>query len=174
MLCFPVCDIEGAVIVEAQEGETARSIAARVLLEGTASLAAPANNVSHVSGKPLAPFDVIWKTLLPGWSHITSMTLDGKQGRMNLRGGDHPDPARLWLDKGDPTHGFSIHSLVLRGRDRAGRLQTRYAYLRWNRTQDGLRRSPCTPIPSPSPAARPGRIGATKRRAGPSISSPPR
>ena len=123
---------EGAVTVETQEGEAAHSIAARVLLEGTASLAAPANNVSNLNGKPLAPFDVIWKTLLPGWSHITSMALDGKQGRMNLRGGDHPDPARLWLAKGDPTHGFSIHSLVLRGRDRAGRLQTRYAYLRWN------------------------------------------
>ena len=127
----------GAVIVgeqgKEQEGEAAsKAITASVLLDGAVSLAAHAANVSSFQGKQLEAFDLVWKTLLPNWSGITSMTVDGKQAKMGLTGGDCPDPVRLWLEKGDPTHGYSIHNLLLRGRDKAGRLQTRYAYLRWN------------------------------------------
>ena len=125
----------GAVLVEEERsGAASRAITASVLLDGAASLAARAAHVTSFDGKPLEAFDLVWKALLPGWSGITSLTVDGQPAKMNLKGGDTPDPARLWLDKGDPTHGFSLHSLIFRGRDRAGQLQTRYAYLRWSQS----------------------------------------
>lgn len=125
----------GAAVVEEQESEAAsRVITASVLLDGAVSLAARAAHVSNAQGKQLESFDFVWKALLPGWSGITSMTVDGNQAKMHLSGGDYPDPVRLWLDKGDPSHGYSIHTLLLRGRDKAGRLRSRYAYLRWNQS----------------------------------------
>lgn len=125
----------GAVMVEEREGDAAsKAITASVLLDGAVSLAARAVNVSSLSGKQPEAFDLVWKALLPSWSGVTSITVDGRQAKMNLTGGDNPDPVRLWLDKGDPTHGFSLHTLIFRGRDRAGQLQTRYAYLRWSQS----------------------------------------
>lgn len=100
-----------------------------VLVEGAASLAAQAVRVSSPEGKALEPFDVVWKTLLPGWHAVTSMALDGHQTKLALANGD---PARLWLSKGGAAHGYTIHTLIARGRDEIGRPQTRYAYLHWN------------------------------------------
>ena len=44
------------------------------------------------------------------------------------------DMARLWLLKGDSSKGFPAHTITLRGRDKAGRPQTRYLYVRWRVT----------------------------------------
>ena len=103
-------------------------LTAPVVLEGPALLAAvPRAGVQSAGGKALDPFDVLWEKLLPGWTGVTSAAVDGRQVRTALLRGD---PVRLWLTKGE--HGYDIHDLVLQGRDEAGRLQTRYAYLIWN------------------------------------------
>lgn len=121
---------EGAAVMPGKSGEELAVLTTPVVLEGPASLAAAARaGVYSAEGKALDPFDIVWETLLPGWSGITSVAVDGKQARMALLRGD---PVRLWLTKGDPSHGYDIHDLVLQGRDEAGRPQTRYAYLVWN------------------------------------------
>lgn len=101
-----------------------------VVLEGPVSLAAQAASVRSPAGETLKPFDLVWKALLPGWSAVTSLTVDGRQAKALLPGGGEPTPARLWLTRGD--QGFPAHTLVLRGRDASGRPSTRYAYLYWN------------------------------------------
>lgn len=98
-----------------------------VLADGPVSLAARTISVTSPGGKPMAPFDIVWKTLLPGWSAITSMSVDGRQAKTALLNGA---PLRLWLDT---SHGFPAHTLVFQGRDASGRPLTRYAYLHWNR-----------------------------------------
>jgi len=121
----------GAVIVEEDSGESpARDIP--VIVEGPASLAARPDSVKSLDGKPLEPFDVLWKALLPGWSAITSLQADGRQAKMSLYG-EPPDPVRIWLEKLDSSHGFSLHTLLIQGKDKMGRPKTRYAYLNWNR-----------------------------------------
>lgn len=111
-----------------EPGEEPLVLTVPVVLEGPASLAAaPRAGVRGADGKALDPFDILWEKLLPGWTGITSVAVDGKQARMALLRGD---PARLWLSKGE--HGCDIHDLVLQGRDQAGRPQTRYAYLVWD------------------------------------------
>lgn len=103
-----------------------------VILEGPASLAVQTDRVSDPRGRSLDPVDVIWKALLPGWSAVTAMSVDGRQVRTHLPGGELPALVRLWLGKGDGSQGHPIHSLAFWGRDGAGRAKTRYAYLRWN------------------------------------------
>ena len=124
----------GAVSIPEQKNENGGSqpLAVPILVNSGASLAAHALHVSSFDAKPLDAFDVVWKALLPGWSSLTSTTVDGSQGKLTLMGGEHPDPARFWLDKGDPNHGYTIHTLFVQGRDEFGRPQSRYAYLRWN------------------------------------------
>lgn len=121
----------GAVMVTAAESEGGKPalLPVPVLLDGPVSLAAQASSVRSLDGKPLEPFDVVWKTLLPGWSSITSMAADGKQVRTALWNGNPPDLVRLWLD---PSHGHPVHTVVIRGKDQFGRPRTRYAYLHWN------------------------------------------
>lgn len=114
----------GAVMLE-EEGTEPLTLP--VVVEGPASLAARAVRVSNPDGKPLESFDLIWKTLLPGWKSVTGLELNGRQARLALREGD---PVRLWLDKENP--GYTVHRLVIQGKDAAGRSRTRYAYLRWN------------------------------------------
>ena len=121
----------GAVILSEGEKDTFGSLTIPVFIDGPVSLAAQAVSVRDFSGKPLEPFDIIWKALLPGWTAVSSITADGKQVKMALMNGD---PARLWLAKGDPSHGYSTHTLVIRGRDQSGRPLTRYAYLHWNQS----------------------------------------
>lgn len=117
-----------AVVLEGEDG-AAGAQPVPVVVEGAASLAARAVTVTGAGGKALEPFDILWKTLLPGWTGVDSMTLDGRQTKMALLSGD---PVRLWLDKGDPSHGYPAHTLIVRGKDELGRLRTRYAYLRWD------------------------------------------
>ena len=115
----------GIVLAENPEKETPP---VHVVLEGPVSLAAGSGAVvSGPKGAALKPFDVIWKTLLPGWAAVTSMEAGGRQVKTVLLNGD---PARLWLDRGD--RGAPVHVLVLRGRDANGQPKTRYAYLHWN------------------------------------------
>ena len=117
----------GSVVVPGKEEGTLGTVSLPVLLEGPASLAAQASQVTLPGGKEAEPFDIIWKTLLPGWSSISSMELDGRQVKMGLH---YPDSARLWMSKGDAGH--PLHSFIIRGRDKMGRTRTRYAYLLWN------------------------------------------
>lgn len=123
----------GAFLV--REGEEARRpLTPSVVMEGPAVFAAQAVHVSNPQGKSLTPFDVVWKALLPGWKGLSSIEVDGQRVRTALQGGERPDSARLWLAKPDPSHGYPAHTLVFQGRDPAGRLRTRYAYLLWNRS----------------------------------------
>lgn len=118
----------GAVILEQRERNTVKVLTVPIVVEHSASLAAQASSITSADGKPLEAFDLVWKTLLPNWSSLTSVAVNDKQTRMALLNGD---PVRLWLNKGDS--GYPIQTLVLRGRDAAtGLPQTRYAYVRWN------------------------------------------
>lgn len=125
---------EGAAVMPERGEEEPAVLTAPVVLEGVASLAAAARaGVHSTDGKALDPFDVVWDALLPGWSTITSVAVDGRQARMALLRGD---PVRLWLSRGD--HGYDIHDLVLQGRDETGRSLSRYAYLLWNRKREAF------------------------------------
>lgn len=119
----------GAVAVMSEEGEALGTLAVPVVLEGPASLAAQALSVRDAAGRPLEPFDVVWQTLLPGWNSVTALAVNGRQTRLALA---YPEHMRLWLDRGNPSHGSPIQAVVIRGRDRRGRSRVRYAYLRWD------------------------------------------
>ena len=133
----------GAVILAPpEEGGTLGTLTVPVVVDGPVFLAAQATHVTNGSGKPLAPFDVVWRTLLPGWSAVTSLTVDGKHGRAALLSGE---PARLWLEKGE--RGSPVHTVIIRGKDEAQRPKTRYAYLRWNRQAEVFQEIPMFPNP---------------------------
>ena len=136
-----------AVAVTPRENETMGALAVPVVMDGPASLAAHASAVRDPAGRTLTPFDVVWKTLLPGFSAITSLAVDGRQTKMALLGGENPDPVRLWLAKGDPNHGYPIHAVMIRGRDSTGRPLTRYAYLRWDQRAGAFREISMRPNP---------------------------
>lgn len=121
----------GAVVLVGKNGETLGTLTVPVVLDGPVSLAARAVHVSDLEGRALEPFDIVWKTLLPGFSAVTEMTLDGRQMKMALMSGGISTLMRLWMDKGDPSHGYP-HSLFVRGRDEFGRPKARYAYLLWS------------------------------------------
>lgn len=131
----------GAVALEQENGETS-ALPLPVLLDGPASLAAQAASVSAPNGKPLDAFDVIWKTMLPGWSAVTSLAVDGRQAKLAL------DPScsfRLWLEKGE--HGYPAHIVAFRGRDKTGRPRLRYAYLRWSQRAEAFEEIEMYPNP---------------------------
>lgn len=123
----------GAVILPEEEGPSRREAAVPIVVEGAASLMVQAAAVSSPDGRALEPFDLMWQTLLSGMRAMTSLEVDGEKGRQSLQNGD---PARLWLDKGDPNHGYTVHTLLIQGQDEAGRLRSRYAYLQWNRESE--------------------------------------
>lgn len=128
----------------AQDGENRAAWTVPVVIDGPALLAAQAVNVRDAAGNPLEPFDLLWKAMLPGWSALASLEVDGRQAKMALLNGD---PARLWLNKGDPSHGYPIHSVVFRGKDKSGQTLTRYAYLRWNQSSQSFQEIPMYPNP---------------------------
>lgn len=131
----------GAVIVDGGKGTISRTAdsddtaqtadnAAAILMDGAASLAARVHTVVHPNGNAEAPVDVLWKTMLPGWASLTSMTVDGKTAQLSLL---HSDAVRLWLEKEvDPSHGYPVHTVTFTGKDEDGQVRTRYAYLRWD------------------------------------------
>ncbi|MBD5133682.1 MAG: hypothetical protein HDT38_04300 [Clostridiales bacterium] len=122
----------GAVIAAGEDGQEPGALPISVIVDGPASLAARAAIVTNPAGEPLEPFDLIWKAFLPGWSSITAVAVDGQRAQMALWNGERPDLARLWLEREAFSHGFSIHTLVIQGKDAFGRPRTRYAYMRWN------------------------------------------
>ncbi len=135
----------GAVIVEPEkEGESFGALPVPVVVDGPVLLAARAANVTSASGKPMAPFDIVWRALLPGWSALTSLAADGRQGRLALMSGE---PARLWLEKENFFQGSPIHSVVIRGKDKHGRPKVRYAYLRWNESAGAFQETVMYPNP---------------------------
>lgn len=137
----------GAVELLGEKRGEPGALAVPVMLEGAASLAARAAIVRSPEGTGLEPLDIVWKALFPGWSAITAMELNGRQARMALLGGEHPSLARLWLERGDPSHGYPIHALTIRGRDEAGRSKSRYAYLHWNQREGGFQEISMYPNP---------------------------
>ncbi len=125
--------INGAALAVEGDGKTPGVLTLPVVLDGPVSLSAQVQGSVTTGGKAAEPFDILWKTLLPGWDSITALEINGRQAKMALA---FSDPARLWLAKGDASHGSPIHTVVVRGKDSSGRPKTRYAYLHWNR-QDG-------------------------------------
>ncbi len=131
-----------AVLAAEEEGGDFGTLPVPVVIDGPVLLAARGAQVSGGSGKPMAPFDLVWRTLLPGWSAVTSLTVDGRHGRALLSSGE---PARLWLEKGE--RGSPVHTVVIRGRDEARRPKTRYAYLRWNESAGAFEETVLYPNP---------------------------
>lgn len=134
----------GGVVVPGKEEGALGVVNAAVLVEGPASLAARASRVTLPDGRQAEPFDIIWKTLLPGWKSLSSVELNGKQVRMDL---NSPDPARFWLAKEDGSKGYPLYTLVLRGRNKQGQVQVRYAYLRWVQSQRSFQEVEMYPNP---------------------------
>lgn len=122
----------GAVeLLEAESGPGAP--APTVVVDGPVSLlVGDGIAVQNPQGEPLSPLDILWKTMLPGWSTLTSLMVDGKQGPLVRRLEDHPDPIRLWLLRGNENQGFPAHSILLQGRDQAGQPRVQYVYVRWD------------------------------------------
>ena len=149
----------GAVAVGqrgAQGGQTMGALPLPVVMEAPASLAARPVGVYSPSGKPMEPFDIIWKTLLPGWSALTAVSVNGRQAHMSLLGGDYPALVRLWLEKGDGSQGYPAHALAFQGRDECGRPRTRYAYLRWNQRAGAFEETAMYPNPFTVTGGEPG------------------
>lgn len=138
----------GTIVLEPRADGTPEELALPVILDGPAFLPARAVSVQTPEGKPLTPLDIIWKTLLPGWSAVTAMSVDGKHARPAFPGGVLAGSARLWLEKGNPSlHGYPIHTAVIRGRDRFGRPRTRYIYLRWDQPAESFQEISMYPNP---------------------------
>ena len=131
-------------LAAAGEGEDLGTLALPVVLDGPASLAARAADVRDASGKALSPFDVVWRTLLPGWAGVDALSVAGRQARLVL---PYPEPMRLWLDRGDPSQGSPVQEVVIRGKDRLGRPRVRYAYLRWDERAGGFEEVSMYPDP---------------------------
>ena len=87
--------------------------------------------MQNARGEELTPFDILWKTMLPEWSALTGLTVDGQTARLGLDGG-RPDFLRMWLLRGEEDKGYPAHTIALRGRDRVGRTSTWYLYVRWD------------------------------------------
>ena len=116
-----------------------------VTLESAATLLARAAAVRTPEGKPLEAFDLMWKALMPSLSTLTKLEVDGKAAtRQSLMNGD---AARLWLNKGDPSHGCDIHAVLLQGKDKSGQLQSRYAYVRWEQRRQQFQEVDMYPNP---------------------------
>ncbi len=121
----------GAVSVNGGTGSAGELV---VRINGLASFAAQAVNVYNQEGAKLEPFDVIWKALLPNWSSITDMALDGKMAKFSLFNREvNPDAVRLWLDT---SHGHPVQKLLIYGRDdKTEQSESRYAFLKWEQRE---------------------------------------
>ncbi len=121
----------GALLVDGGDGEPEGGLS--IAVSGAASAALRSGTVTNLMGQKLTPFDVLWKTFLPGFQSVASVLVDGSAARMTLSR-EVSDMARLWLQKDavDPGHGYPVHTVAITGRDEKGRLRTRYAYLRWD------------------------------------------
>lgn len=119
----------GAVTVADGRGDL--SALGRLIVYDGASLAAQTMSVQGENGEVKSPLDLLLDKLLPGWSGIDSVTVDGKEAEMALW--TQSDQARLWLEQGiDRGHGYPIHTVTITGRDGEERLRTYSAYVRWD------------------------------------------
>lgn len=126
-----VLRLTGGAFVLAAESLDGRQVP--VVIDGPAALMAAEHvSVQNAQGERLSPLDILWKTMLPGWSSLSSLAVDGKQKQLFLAAEDHPDPLRLWLTRGNENQGYPAHSVVLHGRDQAGNPRVRYVYVRWD------------------------------------------
>ena len=144
----------GIIAVAGQSDEEPGVLNLPVAVDGPVILSARAAGVSNSQGKALEPFDLVWKTLLPGWRAVTSLTVDGRQIKIPWDG-SCPDPARLWLEKGNS--GYTVHTLVIRGQDEFDQPQARYAYLRWNQQANAFQEISMYPNPFAVTGGEPGR-----------------
>ena len=130
----------GAAVLDGSQG-------ASVVVDGPVSLiAAEGIAVQNARGEELIPFDILWRTLLPEWSALTGLTVDGQATRLGLMG-DRPDFLRMWLLRGEEDKGYPAHTIALRGRDRAGRTTTWYFYVRWDEGKGSFQ--PISMYPNP-------------------------
>ena len=105
---------------------------ASIVVDGAVSLIAPEGvAVQNANGEELTCFDILWKALLPEWSVLTGLMVDGQQTRLGLPN-DQPDFLRMWLLRGEEDKGYPAHTIALRGRNRAGGTATWYIYVRWD------------------------------------------
>lgn len=88
--------------------------------------------VQDPQGEALMPLDILWKTILPDWRSLTALMVDGKQGQLIRMAEDHPDPIRLWLQRGNENQGYPAHSITLQGRDKAGQTRVHHIFVRWD------------------------------------------
>ena len=132
--------IGGAVELDRAQG------GASVVVDGAVSLiAAEGIAVQNARGEEMASFDILWKTLLPEWSALTGLAVDGQATRLGLPD-DRPDFLRMWLLRGEDK-GYPAHTIALRGRDRAGRTSTWYIYVRWDEGKGSFQ--PISMYPNP-------------------------
>ncbi len=121
--------IGGAVTVADGRGDL--SALGRLIVYDGASLAAQSMSARGENGAVKSPLDLLLDKLLPGWSRIDSMEVDGKAAKMALW--TQSDQARLWLEQGiDRGHGYPIHTVTITGRDEEEQLRTYFAYVRWD------------------------------------------
>ncbi|MCI8415152.1 MAG: hypothetical protein HFF00_05925 [Ruminiclostridium sp.] len=137
--------VGGAVTLNTEEAETLAAV--RIVVDGPVSLFAAQNlPVVNAQGKALTPFDLLWKAILPQWSAVTALAVDGRQGQLALRE-DQLSLARLWLLKENSSQGFPAHSIVLRGRDQTGRPRTWSAFVRWDQREGSFQEITMYPNP---------------------------
>ena len=118
-----------------------------MVIDGAVSLiAAEGAAVQNARGEELTSFDILWKTILPEWSALTGLTVDGQTTRLGLLG-DRPDFLRMWLLRGEEEKGYPAHTIALRGRDRVGRTTTWYLYVRWDEGKGSFQ--PISMYPNP-------------------------
>ena len=97
-----------------------------VVMAGLASLMAK-GTVTDQDGRPLAPLDLLWKMVLPGWAQLTGLSVNGREAHLATALSD--GALRLWLDRGE--RGNPFYTVGFRGRDTQGRPRIHYASLRW-------------------------------------------
>lgn len=122
-------------MVELLEAESGRPgiPAPVVIVDGPVSLqVGDGIVVRDPQGEALMPLDILWKTILPDWRSLTALMVDGKQGQLIRMAEDHPDPIRLWLQRGNENQGYPAHLILLQGRDKAGQARVHYVYVRWD------------------------------------------
>ena len=133
--------IGGAVEIDKAQGGVS------VVVDGAVTLIAPEGiAVQNARGEELTSLDILWKTLLPEWSALTGLTVDGQTTRLGLAG-DRPDFLRMWLLRGEEDKGYPAHTIALRGRDRVGRTATWYIYVRWDEGRGSF--EPISMYPNP-------------------------
>ena len=130
----------GAAVIDGVQG-------ACVVVDGAVSLfAAEGIAVQNAQGEALTPFDILWKTMMPQWSALTGLMVDGRQTRLGLPD-DRPDFTRMWLLRGEEDKGYPAHTIALRGRDRTGRTTFWYFYVRWDEDEGSFQ--PISMYPNP-------------------------